>query len=58
MTKRKCVHHYIIESPRGRKENRGVCKLCGRVKLFPATLEKEGGAWGVPRSRRENTSAA
>lgn len=36
MTDHAC--HYVVESPHGAQENRGVCKHCGAVRMFPALL--------------------
>lgn len=39
-----CRHHWIIESPNG-ATSRGVCRLCGAVKVFVNTFADAG--WEV-----------
>ncbi len=33
-----CKHHWIIEAPE-KATSRGVCKLCGEVKMFDNIIE-------------------
>ncbi|MYA20338.1 MAG: hypothetical protein F4Z25_08795 [Chloroflexi bacterium] len=34
-----CVHHWVIESPSGRRESAGVCKRCGLTRNFANATE-------------------
>ncbi len=34
-----CIHHEIIEAPRGQGKLRGICRKCGRVKYYVAGSE-------------------
>lgn len=38
VNKATCQHHWLIEPPNG-PTSKGVCKLCGEVKLFDNILE-------------------
>lgn len=43
------AHHWLIESPNGKKELRGVCKKCGEVREdFPSSLG-EADTWTAGR---------
>jgi len=34
MDKKKCVHHWMIIAPPSGPISRGVCQICGAVKVF------------------------
>lgn len=34
-----CRHHWVIEMPEG-ATSKGVCKLCGEVKMFDNVIEE------------------
>ena len=38
-TKKACAHHWVIESPE-KATSKGVCKLCGQVKIFENIIEE------------------
>jgi hypothetical protein len=39
ITKSTCKHHWIIEVPEG-PTSKGVCKLCGEIKIFDNIVEE------------------
>ncbi len=48
-----CVHHWLIDAPRGNKSS-GTCKLCGEVRKDYFTNSAEFTAWqnpGGPKKR-------
>jgi hypothetical protein len=39
ITKSTCKHHWVIETPE-KATSKGVCKLCGEVKIFDNVIEQ------------------
>ena len=57
----RCVHHWIIEPPRGSSSS-GACKRCGEHRAFPNSLqslasERGGDSPPVDRIARRRTAA-
>lgn len=52
---RKCVHHWIIDSPNGR-QSAGLCKRCGKKRSFANS--NEAVMWEHTNTLRNNAGSA